>query len=164
MTSLLCYIEFSSVKAWVEQLIHKHTIMKQLQTKGDCVPPAQLPTITPTLPFTEDQKKFEVRVTSGISSPAPACFTDEPEMVIEKAEKPSKYGKDLYRNPFPITQDLIDQIPSTSKKVESRFVTSLLRLLYTDEYLGTHTMATNLTGKKNMNEYELNSIISKCYL
>jgi len=86
------------------------------------------------------------------------------DIPIDDNHKPQKYTSDLYNNPFPITQDIIDQIPASAKKSESRFVASLLRLMYTDNYMGTHTMAANLTGKKNMDGKELFSIISEYIL
>jgi hypothetical protein len=36
-----------------------------------------------------------------------------------------KYPSDLYKNSFPITQDILDQIPAGAKKSETRFVASL---------------------------------------
>lgn len=86
------------------------------------------------------------------------------DIQIDDIQNRQKYASDLYNNPFPITQDVIDQIPASAKKSESRFVASLLRLMYTDHYLGTHTMAANLTGKKNMDDKELARIISKLYI
>jgi hypothetical protein len=38
---------------------------------------------------------------------------------------------------LPFTQDLIEEIPTKAKKINSRFVANLLRLLYTEEYLAT---------------------------
>lgn len=34
---------------------------------------------------------------------------------------------------FPITQDLIEEISTKAKKIDSRFVANLLHLLYTEE-------------------------------
>ncbi len=65
----------------------------------------------------------------------------------------------LASHKFPITQDLIDEIPTKAKKTDSHFVAKLLRLLYTEEYLATHTMGANLTGKECMEENELDQII-----
>ncbi|KAK4045316.1 hypothetical protein OUZ56_032854 [Daphnia magna] len=67
---------------------------------------------------------------------------------------------DRLRKDVQFFQDIIDQTPASSKKSESRFVASLLRLMYTENYLGTHTMAANLSEKKNMDDNELFSIIN----
>lgn len=62
---------------------------------------------------------------------------------------------------FPITEKVIDSIPSKNKKSDKRFVAALLRLMYPEEYLATHTMGANLTGKPSMDEKELTQIIGK---
>lgn len=169
--TVICFIEFSSVRTWIEQLIVKQTSIQQLQKKGECAPPAPPAPpasavsnvknifFTPKLSYTESQPQFQA---SRSSSPAPGLT--ESDIQINDTQKPQKYASDLYNNPFPITQDIIDQIPASAKKSESRFVTSLLRLMYTDNYLGTHTMAANLSGKKNMDDNALVSIISKYIL
>jgi hypothetical protein len=36
---------------------------------------------------------------------------------IEETRNPQKYLSDLHNNPFPITQEIIDQIPPSAKKI-----------------------------------------------
>ncbi|XP_045026786.1 BEN domain-containing protein 6-like [Daphnia magna] len=154
--------EFGSVKAWVDQLIFKQQYIQQLQKNGECASAAPLASATssvkmnlPKLAYEDIKPHFQA---NWSSSPPPPVL-NAPETPIEETNKPQKYPSDLYNNPFPITQDILDQIPPGSKKSETRFVGSLLRLMYTDNYLGTHTMSANLTGKKCMDENELLSII-----
>ncbi|XP_045035499.1 uncharacterized protein LOC123476820 [Daphnia magna] len=154
--------EFGSVKAWVDQLIFKQQYIQQLQKNGECASAAPLASATssvkmnlPKLAYEDIKPHFQA---NGSSSPPPPVL-NAPETPIEETNKQQKYPSDLYNNPFPITQDILDQIPPGSKKSETRFVGSLLRLMYTDNYLGTHTMSANLTGKKYMDENELLSII-----
>ena len=143
-------------------MIHKQKTVQQLQNKGECAPPAPLasaiPSVknTPKLSYEEAHQHFQ----ASRSSPPPPCLIGS-ETPIEETRNQQKYPSDLYNNQFPITQEIVDQIPPSAKKSESRFVAALLRLMYTETYLGTHTMAANLTGKKNMDDNELLSIISK---
>lgn len=60
---------------------------------------------------------------------------------------------------FPITQRVIDLIPAKKQQSDKRFVAALQRLMYSEEYLATHTMGANLTGKASMDEKELEQII-----
>ncbi|KZS02513.1 Uncharacterized protein APZ42_000424, partial [Daphnia magna] len=139
---ILCITEFGSVKAWVDQLIFKQQYIQQLQKNGECASAAPLASATssvkmnlPKLAYEDIKPHFQA---NWSSSPPPPVL-NAPETPIEETNKPQKYPSDLYNNPFPITQDILDQIPPGSKKSETRFVGSLLRLMYTDNYLGTHT-------------------------
>ncbi len=148
-----------------EQLILKQTSIQQLQKKGECVPPALLASISsvkmtnvPTLGMKRFSHMFKQ---VGVPHHHHLFWMDQRH---RSRSKPEKYPSDFWINPFPITQDIIDQIPVAAKKSETRFVASLLRLMYTENYLGAHTMAANLTGKKNMDENELCSIICELYI
>ncbi|XP_045027979.1 uncharacterized protein LOC123471122 [Daphnia magna] len=120
--------EFSSVKAWVDQLIFKQQYIQQLQKNGECASAAPLASATssvkmnlPKLAYEEIQPHFQA---NWSSSPPPPVL-NAPETPMEETSKPQKYPSDLYNNPFPITQDILDQIPPGSKKSETRFVLKL---------------------------------------
>ncbi|KAK4027509.1 hypothetical protein OUZ56_016555 [Daphnia magna] len=120
--------EFSSVKAWVDQLIFKQQYIQQLQKNGECASAAPLASATssvkmnlPKLAYEEIQPHFQA---NWSSSPPPPVL-NAPETQMEETSKPQKYPSDLYNNPFPITQYILDQIPPGSKKSETRFVLKL---------------------------------------
>ncbi|XP_045027146.1 BEN domain-containing protein 6-like [Daphnia magna] len=129
--------EFTNVRTWIDQLIAKQKANKQLSSSSE-------------------SSSDVIATVSKIDEPPRNCS--------EAAKLESKIDLEnplFIEAQFPITEKVIDSIPSKNKKSDKRFVAALLRLMYPEEYLATHTMGANLTGKPSMDEKELTQIIDQ---
>ncbi|KAK4030727.1 hypothetical protein OUZ56_024066 [Daphnia magna] len=126
-------LEFTNVRTWIDQLIAKQKANKQLSSSSE----------------------------SSSDVIATVSKIDEPPRNCSEADKLESKGPLFIEAQFPITEKVIDSIPSKNKKSDKRFVAALLRLMYPEEYFATHTMAANLTGKSSMDEKELTQIIDQ---
>ncbi|XP_045030875.1 uncharacterized protein LOC123473703 [Daphnia magna] len=105
--------EFNNVRTWIDQLIAKQKANKQLSSSSE-------------------SSSDVIATVSKIDEPPRNCS--------EAAKLESKIDLEnplFIEAQFPITEKVIDSIPSKNKKSDQRFVAALLRLIYPEEYLAT---------------------------